>query len=131
MSRVVGCAPVPKAWAGSMTTGTSAGSGSSQGGPTQSGPIRTGLWNARQRSDQSGATSSPVISPKWARSRASPSASVYAASSISPVALHLLEAGRREVEERRAGDLRLVRRHTHSHAAQAHRNVLFRRAKKP
>ena len=105
--------------------------GSSQGGPTQSGPIRTGLWNARQRSDQSGRD---VLAGHLAEVGAQPRLAVRVGvrgELDHPVALQLLEAGRGEVEERRAGDLRLGRRHAHGHAAQAQRNVLFSRAKKP
>ena len=40
---MVGWAPVPNACPGSTTTGIRPSSGSSQGGPTQSRPIRTGL----------------------------------------------------------------------------------------
>ena len=69
--RVVGCAPVPNARPGSMTTvsptpggkpGTA--SGSSQGGPTQRPPTRTPWWKSRQRSGQSSATSSDSTTSK-------------------------------------------------------------------
>ena len=40
-ARVVGCAPVPKARPGSITTAGSPAAGSSQGGPTQRPPART------------------------------------------------------------------------------------------
>ena len=47
-------------------------SGSSHGGPTQSGPIRTGRWNARQRSSQPSSTSDERAPPNAAQSRSSP-----------------------------------------------------------
>ena len=56
-SCVVGCPPVPNARPGSMTTAIAPSSGSSHGGPIQSEPTRTGLWNCRQRSSQSSSTS--------------------------------------------------------------------------
>ena len=71
-SRVVGCAPVPKARPGSITTGSRPSGGSSHGGPTQSEPIRTGRWKARQRSSQSAATSCPRAPPNACQSRSSP-----------------------------------------------------------
>src|SRR5206468_8275038 len=40
-SRVVGWAPVPKARPGSITTASTAGGGTSQGGPTQRRPTTT------------------------------------------------------------------------------------------
>ncbi len=55
-SRVVGCAPVPKARPGSITTAGSPASGRSHGGPIQSPPTRAGRWNARQASSQPGST---------------------------------------------------------------------------
>ena len=77
-------APVPNARPGSITTAIASASGSSHGGPTQSGPIRTGRWNARQRSSQPSSTSSERVPPNAAHSRSSPAGSVYAASSTPP-----------------------------------------------
>jgi hypothetical protein len=79
--RVVGCAPVPKARPGSMTTGRERGSGFSQGGPTQSRPTRIGRWKRRHASSQPPATSSERPGPNTCQSRSSPPAFVYAASS--------------------------------------------------
>ena len=48
-SRVVACAPVPKARPGSITTAIASAGASSHGGPTQKRPTRTPWWNSRQR----------------------------------------------------------------------------------
>ena len=48
---------MPNARPGSITTASASASGCSQGGPIQSEPTRTGLWNWRQRSCQSSSTS--------------------------------------------------------------------------
>ncbi len=79
---MVGCAPVPNARPGSMTTGRAPGGGSSQGGPTQSGPISTPWWKARQRSSHPPATSEQTAPGKAAATRRADSP--YAASSTSP-----------------------------------------------
>ena len=71
-SRVVAWLPVPKARPGSITTAIASASGSSHGGPTQSGPILTGRWNARQRSSQPSSTSFERAPPNAAQSRSSP-----------------------------------------------------------
>ena len=70
---VVGCAPVPKACPGSMTTSTSTASGaSSQDGRTSTlSAIRTGLWKSRQRSAQSSGISSEVTSMRSSPASAS------------------------------------------------------------
>ena len=65
--RVVGCAPVPKARPGSITTAGSPGSGCSHGGPIQSPPARAGRWNARQASSQPGSTGVTSTSANAAR----------------------------------------------------------------
>ena len=83
-SRVVGCPPVPKARPGSITTAIASASGSSQGGPIQSRPTRTGLWNCRQRSSQSSSTSATAAPPNACQIRSSPAAFVYAAISSPP-----------------------------------------------
>ena len=57
-SRVVACAPVPNACAGSITMSTGAPTGGSHGGRTASrSPSTSGRWNSRHRSAQSSATS--------------------------------------------------------------------------
>ena len=74
-SRVVGCAPVPKARPGSTTSSARPGSsaGGSQGGRTRSRPpTTTGLWKRRQRSAQSSATSSPLTLTRTPATSASP-----------------------------------------------------------
>ena len=56
--RVVGCAPVPNACAGSMTTSTQAARAAAPtAGARTAAPTCTGRWNALQRSSQSSATS--------------------------------------------------------------------------
>jgi hypothetical protein len=50
VSLVVGCAPVPNAWPGSIVI-------VSHGGPTQNRPTFAPWWNSRQRSSQPSGTS--------------------------------------------------------------------------
>ena len=83
-SCVVGCPPVPNARPGSITTAIAPSSGSSHGGPIQSEPTRTGLWNCRQRSSQSSSTTDAAAPPNACQIRSSPAAFVYAASSSPP-----------------------------------------------
>jgi hypothetical protein len=72
VSRVVGCAPVPKARPGSTTIASTVGGAASQGGPIQKRPTTTPWWNERQLSSQPSATSSTPVTTNRARSAASP-----------------------------------------------------------
>ena len=76
---------MPNARPGSITTASRvARPAVSQGGPIQSEPTRTGLWNWRQRSCQSSSTSEAAAPPNACQIRSSPAAFVYAASSSAP-----------------------------------------------
>ena len=90
---MVACAPVPKARPGSITTASAPAGAASQGGPTQSGPIRTPVWKARQRSSHPGSTSST------AASASSGGTLLRVAGQLDPVLrLAFLEALREELE---------------------------------
>ena len=131
-SRVVGCAPVPNARPGSITTAIASAGGSSHGGPTQSGPTRTGRWNVRQRSAQSSATSSARAPPNARQSRSSP-AGVGVGGELDAVRATRpprSPPGRARACAR-APPRRARRGHAPRRAEAAQRNALFSLSKKP
>ena len=73
-SRVVGCAPVPNARPGSITTARSGSGGVSHGGPSHRPATSTGRWNARHAFSQPGSTGRTLTSGSAARTRSTSSA---------------------------------------------------------
>ena len=106
----MGCEPVPNARPGSTTTAIAFAGSSSQGGPTQSGPIQTGLWNSRHRSSQPGSIGCVETSAKQL-----PEARLSVGVRVDrQLALRLLEALRVQLEKSRLRLFQRLSRHRES-----------------
>ena len=131
-SRVVACAPVPKARPGSITTVSAPCGGGSHGGPIQSRPTATGRWNPRQRVG-------PVLRDVGRRDLAERppeprgAVRVRVGGELEPLRpAGLLESLGEKLEHHRPGPLGLLGRHLHGDATErAQRNALFSLSKKP
>ena len=121
-----GCAPVPKARPGSITTGNASGSTACQGGPTHSGPMRTAWWNSRQRTSQPSSTCPDLGIGEGGEN---PLCRFAVGRELdSPGGLDLLEPGGAELDEPSSQLLRFVRVSGDGRANQL--NALFSFSKK-